>query len=200
MTRIIRARIEETLEIIRDRLNKSGYGNAVGKRVVLTGGASQLAGLPEAARRILGRNVRIGRPLGVAGLPEAAKGPAFSTAVGLLIYPQVASFESSQGKGASRLRMTGTGGTLPAHESVVQGQFLEIGGDSPIGGRGGDAAGKAKDEDNDDQSAKAGHHRTQAPHHRVRRRRRRRQRRQQHDHRRACAASSSSSPTPTPRR
>ncbi|MBU0581793.1 MAG: cell division protein FtsA [Alphaproteobacteria bacterium] len=112
MTRIVRARVEETLELLRDRLGKSGYGNAVGKRVVLTGGASQLAGLPEAARRILGRNVRIGRPLGVAGLPEAAKGPAFSTAVGLLIYPQVASFESRQGNAMSRLKMTGTGGRL----------------------------------------------------------------------------------------
>jgi cell division protein FtsA len=112
MTRIIRARIDETLELVRDRLNQSGYGNAVGKRVVLTGGSSQLAGLPEAARRVLGRNVRVGRPLGVAGLPEAAKGPAFSAPVGLLIYPQVASFESSQGKGTLMPRMTGTGGTF----------------------------------------------------------------------------------------
>jgi cell division protein FtsA len=112
MTRIIRARIEETLEILRDRLNQSGYGNAVGKRVVLTGGASQLAGLPEAARRILGRNVRIGRPLGVAGLPEAAKGPAFATSVGLLIYPQVAGLENIQTRGGMRLKMTGTGGTF----------------------------------------------------------------------------------------
>jgi cell division protein FtsA len=113
MTRIIRARVDETLEIVRDRLNQSGYGNAVGKRVVLTGGASQLAGLPEAARRVLGRNVRIGRPLGVAGLPEAAKGPAFSAPVGLLIYPQMASFESRQARGASFVpRMTGTGGTF----------------------------------------------------------------------------------------
>jgi cell division protein FtsA len=113
MTRIIRARIDETLEMLRDRLNKSGFSNAVGKRVVLTGGASQLAGLPEAARRVLGRNVRIGRPLGVAGLPEAAKGPAFSTAVGLLIYPQqMASFESQASSGFSRFRMTGTGGKL----------------------------------------------------------------------------------------
>jgi cell division protein FtsA len=112
MTRIIRARIDETLELIRDRLSQSGYGNAVGKRVVLTGGSSQLAGLPEAARRILGRNVRIGRPLGVAGLPEAAKGPAFSAAVGLLIYPQVASFESGQVRGSLLPRMTGTGGTF----------------------------------------------------------------------------------------
>ena len=112
MTRIIRARIDETLEMLRDRLNRSGYGNAVGKRVVLTGGASQLSGLPEAARRILGRNERNGRPLGVAGLPEAAKGPAFSTPVGLLIYPQMASFESHPAKGISGLRMTGTGGKL----------------------------------------------------------------------------------------
>ena len=47
-----------------------------------------------------------------AGLPEAAKGPAFSTAVGLLIYPQVASFESRPAQGMSRLAMTGTGGKL----------------------------------------------------------------------------------------
>jgi cell division protein FtsA len=112
MTRIIRARIDETLEMLRDRIAKSGHGAVVGRRVVLTGGAAQLAGLPEAARRVLGRNVRVGRPLGVAGLPEAAKGPAFSTTVGLLIYPQVANFESHPGQGMSRLKMTGTGGRL----------------------------------------------------------------------------------------
>ncbi len=50
--------------------------------------------MPEAARRILARNVRIGRPMGVSGLPTAAKGPAFSTAVGLMIYPQVADMET----------------------------------------------------------------------------------------------------------
>ncbi len=111
MNRIIRARVEETLEIVRDRLNKSGFGGVAGRRVVLTGGASQLAGLPEAARRILARNVRLGRPLGVAGLPEAAKGPAFSTAMGLLIYPQVAAMENRQSKGGIlRFRATGTGG------------------------------------------------------------------------------------------
>ena len=46
------------------------------------------------------------------GLPEAAKGPAFSAAVGLLIYPQVADFERSQGRGSVMPRMTGTGGTF----------------------------------------------------------------------------------------
>ncbi|QFY60592.1 cell division protein FtsA [Rhizobium grahamii] len=94
VSRIVSARIEETMELIRDRIQRSGFSPIVGKRVVLTGGASQLTGLAEVARRILARNVRIGRPMGVSGLPTAAKGPAFSTAVGLMIYPQVADMET----------------------------------------------------------------------------------------------------------
>jgi cell division protein FtsA len=112
MSRIIRARVEESLELIRDKLAQSGFGNAASRRVVLTGGSAQLQGLSETARRILGRNVRIGRPLGVAGLPEAAKGPAFATAVGLLIYPQMASFETSGTRHNALARMTGTGGRI----------------------------------------------------------------------------------------
>ena len=112
LTRIIRARVEETLELVRDRLNQSGLGHIVGKRVVLTGGASQLPGMPEAARRILARNVRIGRPLGIAGLPEAAKGAAFAATVGRLIYPQVAGLEERSVKAASSGLMTGTGGRI----------------------------------------------------------------------------------------
>lgn len=90
VTKIIRPRVEETLELVRDRLNASGLGHVIGKRVVLTGGASQLAGLADTARMVLQRNVRLGRPLGVTGLNPSSKGPGFSTSVGLLIYPQVA--------------------------------------------------------------------------------------------------------------
>ena len=93
LTRVVVPRVEEILELVRDRLAASGFAGRVGKRIVLTGGASQLTGLTEVARRVLGRQVRLGRPLGVAGLPEAAKGPAFAAAVGLLIYPQVAQVE-----------------------------------------------------------------------------------------------------------
>ncbi|HWJ75006.1 cell division protein FtsA [Mesorhizobium sp. BR1-1-16] len=110
LTRIIRARIEEVLELVRDRLNRSGFQTMVGRRIVLTGGGSQLAGINEAARRILARNVRLGRPLGVTGLPEAARGPAFSAAVGLLIYPQVAQIEQVSAMRGHRMPMTGTGG------------------------------------------------------------------------------------------
>lgn len=112
VARIVRARVEETLELIRERIQQSGYGSIVGKRIVLTGGASQLTGLSEVARRILARNVRIGRPLGVSGLPAAAKGPAFSTAVGLMIYPQLAHLETHGTVQRGMTSMTGTGGRL----------------------------------------------------------------------------------------
>ena len=111
LVRIIRPRVEETLELIRDRLSRSGFAEAVGKRLVLTGGASQLNGMSEVARRILSRNVRMGRPMGISGMPESAKGPGFSTSVGLLIYPQIANLESfSAAAGFSTGLMTGTGG------------------------------------------------------------------------------------------
>ena len=112
LTRIVRARVEETLEMIRDRIQRSGYAPVVGRRIVLTGGASQLTGIADAARRILARNVRIGRPLGVAGLPAAAKGPAFSTAIGLMIYPQIAALESRGNERAGRYRAAASGGRL----------------------------------------------------------------------------------------
>lgn len=111
LTRVIRPRVEEILELVRDRLTASGFAGRVGKQIVLTGGASQLTGLAEVARRIIGRNVRIGRPLGVAGLPEAAKGPAFAASVGLLIYPQVAQIEQFQPK-TRRSGWTGNTGYL----------------------------------------------------------------------------------------
>jgi cell division protein FtsA len=112
LTRIIRPRVEETLELTRDILAKSGFAGQVGQRVVLTGGASQLTGLAEAARRILGKNVRVGRPLGVQGLPEAAKSPAFAAAVGLIIYPQVAQIEQFRAQRLNPNAMTGTDGYL----------------------------------------------------------------------------------------
>jgi len=110
LTRIIRPRIEETLELAREMLARSGFAEAIGPRVVLTGGASQLTGLAETARRILGKNVRVGRPLGIQGLPEAAKNPAFAAAVGLIVYPQVAQIEQFRARKLGHAAMTGTDG------------------------------------------------------------------------------------------
>ena len=93
LTRIIKPRVEEILEMVRDRLATSPFAAEPRGRVVLTGGACQLTGLSDLAGRILGRPVRIGRPLGISGLPEVARGSAFAVAAGLLVYPQVAHLE-----------------------------------------------------------------------------------------------------------
>lgn len=106
LSRIIRPRVEEILELARDRLKAAGFPPTSGGRIVLTGGTSQLTGLPEAARRILGGQIRVGRPLGVQGMPESAKSPGFSAAVGLLVYPQFSHVEyfepSRSGAGVER--------------------------------------------------------------------------------------------------
>ncbi len=83
---IIRPRMEEIFEMIRSRLEDAGLHRIAGRRVVLTGGGSQLTGAAELAGKILDKQVRIGRPRKLKGLPEAAAGPAFATCAGLLRY------------------------------------------------------------------------------------------------------------------
>ena len=111
IVRIIKPRVEEILEMARDRLANSPFTAEPRARVVLTGGASQLAGIADLAARILKRPVRIGRPLGFSGLPENAKGPAFAVAAGLLVYPQAAHLEHFEPRRTRQL-MTGTGGYM----------------------------------------------------------------------------------------
>ncbi len=93
LLRIIKPRVEEILELVRDRLRASGYAVQAGRRLVMTGGTCQLTGLPELARTIISSQARIGRPLGIEGLPESGKNPSFAAAVGLMVYPQVAGLE-----------------------------------------------------------------------------------------------------------
>ncbi len=49
-------------------------------------GASQLPGARELAGLILDKQVRLGRPLRIAGLAEATGGPAFATSAGLIHF------------------------------------------------------------------------------------------------------------------
>ncbi len=81
---IIAPRVEETLELIKDRLKADGVLGDAGAGVVLTGGASQLAGVREVAVRVFDRPVRLGRPRRVPHLADAASGPAFCAAAGVL--------------------------------------------------------------------------------------------------------------------
>ncbi|MEY4696512.1 MAG: cell division protein FtsA [Pseudomonadota bacterium] len=83
---IMRPRVEEILEEARARLDAAGFEHLPSQQIVLTGGASQIPGLDGLAAKILGQQVRLGRPLRVQGLPQAATGPAFASAVGLCLF------------------------------------------------------------------------------------------------------------------
>jgi cell division protein FtsA len=83
---IMRPRVEEILEEARACLEAAGFDSLPSRQIVLTGGSSQIPGLDDLASRILGQRVRMGRPLRVQGLPQAATGPAFSSAVGLCLF------------------------------------------------------------------------------------------------------------------
>lgn len=83
---IMRPRVEEILEEVRARLDAAGFEYLPSQQIVLTGGASQIPGLDGLASRILGQQVRLGRPMRVHGLPQAATGSAFASAVGLALF------------------------------------------------------------------------------------------------------------------
>ena len=83
---IMRPRVEEILEEVRARLDAAGFEHLPSQQIVLTGGGSQIQGLDALASRILGQQVRLGRPLRVHGLPQAATGPGFAGAVGLCLF------------------------------------------------------------------------------------------------------------------
>ncbi|ETW13982.1 cell division protein FtsA [Roseivivax marinus] len=83
---IMRPRVEEILEEVRARLDAAGFEYLPSQQIVLTGGASQIPGLDGLASKILGQQVRLGRPMRVHGLPQAATGPGFASAVGLCLF------------------------------------------------------------------------------------------------------------------
>src|SRR4051794_32529102 len=106
---IVRHRAEEIFEMVRDRLADSPFAAEPKARIVLSGGASQLTGVAELATRILGRPVRVGRPLGFVRLPSEAKSASFAVPSGLLVYPQYAHLEHVEPRFTRQLR-TGTDG------------------------------------------------------------------------------------------
>src|SRR3984893_12861298 len=106
---IVRHRAEEIFEMVRDRLKDSPFAAEPKGRVVLSGGASQLTGMVELATQILGRPVRIGRPLGFGRLPAEAKTASFAVPAGLLVYPQYAHLEHVEPRHTRHVR-TGTDG------------------------------------------------------------------------------------------
>jgi len=84
---VIYARVEETLMIIAQSLEKSGLKEHLGAGVVLTGGFTKIEGLRELAVAILDNMpVRLAKPSDMGGLFDTLRDPSYSGAVGLIKY------------------------------------------------------------------------------------------------------------------
>lgn len=83
---IIRPRLNEICTMIGLEIKKSGFGGQTPAGIVLTGGGALTVGIRESARRTLAMPVRIGIPANVKGIIDEVQHPAFSTAIGLIIY------------------------------------------------------------------------------------------------------------------
>jgi cell division protein FtsA len=88
-------------------LKRLGFSAPGKHHVVLTGGGAELKGLADHMQAALGRTVRIGRPVGLSGLPEAHSGPAFSTLAGLVLYAQSNPIDLKLGLGLDDPSATG---------------------------------------------------------------------------------------------
>ncbi len=102
MVGIIRPRLEEIFEMIRNKLEMAGLDEIAGRRVVLTGGASQLLGMREIATRVLGKQVRQVKPRAINGLAEAVSGAAFSTSIGMMEFARRNTLEKIHSDSARR--------------------------------------------------------------------------------------------------
>lgn len=85
---IIRPRLNEIFTFVGLEIKKSGYGGQTPSGLVVTGGGAQTIGVIEAAKRGLAMPVRIAIPTRIKGIIDEIETPAFSTAIGLIMYGQ----------------------------------------------------------------------------------------------------------------
>ena len=98
---IIEPRVEEIFVACRHVIAETGYADMLASGAIITGGTTLLDGMPELAEQVLGLPVRRAAPIGIGGLIDVVKSPAYSTGVGLVKY------------GVNRLQ------TLPVEEEII---------------------------------------------------------------------------------
>lgn len=123
ITAVVQPQLEELFNQIKQKLVESGFDFVRGKRVVLTGGASQIQGLAELSKRILGKQIRLAKPQGIEGLPDAAKGPGFATTAGLLHYAVKAPIELGEDRSTTNSAIHSEGGMFTRVGSWLKENF-----------------------------------------------------------------------------
>ena len=98
LNEIIRQRLEETLNLVRDRL-PPGSVQHIGAGVFLTGGTSLMRGFSELAFEVFGRDIYRPDPPEASGVQANFKDPHYATAIGLIRYAQILETERARPPG-----------------------------------------------------------------------------------------------------
>jgi cell division protein FtsA len=88
LAQVLNARVQEIASLILQEIKRSGYDGLLPAGVVLCGGTSELAGICDVMRDVIGLPVRVGRPHDLQGLVDVLTHPAYATSVGLLLWAQ----------------------------------------------------------------------------------------------------------------
>ena len=83
---VIRHRLDLLFGEVAKSLVELGFSGPQARQVVLTGGGAELKAIGDFAQGVLGKNVRLGRPRGLTGMPDAQAGCAFATISGLALF------------------------------------------------------------------------------------------------------------------
>ncbi|MDP2792452.1 MAG: cell division protein FtsA, partial [Rectinemataceae bacterium] len=97
-------RMEEIFLMAKEKLDKAGYLKDIKAGIVLTGGASLIAGAAELAESVFGVSVHLGTPPVIGGLGNEYRNPMFATAVGLVLLEADAqlALDPSRGQASAR--------------------------------------------------------------------------------------------------
>ena len=98
---IIEPRVEEILSLARQEILRGGLEDRIPSGVVLTGGASALAGITDLAEEVFEAPVRQGLPTHIGGLQDVVQSPMYSTGVGLVLF----GLQQESSSQASRFRI-----------------------------------------------------------------------------------------------
>src|SRR5271168_1498175 len=83
---ILEPRARELFEMLRDNLRHSGMLEVCVGGVVLSGGASRLAGTLDIAESVLRRPMRLSWPTALAKMPSTLAEPEYATVLGMIFY------------------------------------------------------------------------------------------------------------------
>lgn len=103
LEKVIRARVEEILELSRQDVGRAGYDVKMPAGIVLLGGTSKLPKIATMVKEYIGSTARVGMPHGLEGMTEEITGPEYATIQGLVLYaagnPEDVPSAGSEGEG-----------------------------------------------------------------------------------------------------